>query len=429
MKRWQSRVAGVALMALLAAQTAQAAIPPTSAFTQVWERYDRPVAEGQSDRSWTWGPTPNSGILQEEYSATPEGNTRAVQYWDKGRMELNNPDADPRDPWFVTGGLLPVELMFTRLQKGDDRYERPRMQGQLQPTESYVAAIGDPLSFPAYPDLLPLYESPGTITRDEIGKPATDLFNADLTVSSYTAYRNDPATVLVQGANNHGVPRAFVDFMNQQGTLYADNRYSRGQVYDPLFVFGLPITPAVWVTTRIAGVERTVLFQVFERRLLTYNPLNQPTFRVEMGNVGQHYQQWRYKPAETTEWIYDNKPTSEVRYPTVGGAVYILEQQMREDFGGAPNNQGPPSRKYITYRIYFSPDNGTTRELRYEEKDWGGCYITSVELLAPRSPFAGTNRLGLLRQCADNPSAARGVGVRIFSSYNGGRSFVERMSF
>ena len=41
-------------------------------------------------------------------------------------------------------------------------------------------------------------------------------------------------------------------------------------------------------------MERPILFQVFERRVLTYNPANDPAFRVEMGNVGQHYQQWRY---------------------------------------------------------------------------------------------------------------------------------------
>jgi hypothetical protein len=36
------------------------------------------------------------------------------------------------------------------------------------------------------------------------------------------------------------------------------------------------------------------LFQAFERRMLTYTPSNSPAFRVEMGNVGRHYYQWRY---------------------------------------------------------------------------------------------------------------------------------------
>ena len=33
---------------------------------------------------------------------------------------------------------------------------------------------------------------------------------------------------------------------------------------------------------------------VFERRVLTYTPSNPAPFKVEMGNVGQHYLAWRY---------------------------------------------------------------------------------------------------------------------------------------
>src|SRR5205085_2221786 len=34
--------------------------------------------------------------------------------------------------------------------------------------------------------------------------------------------------------------------------------------------------------------------QLFERRVLTYNPANPPATQVEMGNVGRHYYNWRY---------------------------------------------------------------------------------------------------------------------------------------
>ena len=44
----------------------------------------------------------------------------------------------------------------------------------------------------------------------------------------------------------------------------------------------------------VGGKEMPILFQVFERRVLTYNPANAPAFRVEMGNVGQHYHLWRH---------------------------------------------------------------------------------------------------------------------------------------
>src|SRR5205823_1726546 len=44
---------------------------PTSfasqAFQRTWARTDSPVASGQVKRSWYWGPTPNSGGLQEDY--------------------------------------------------------------------------------------------------------------------------------------------------------------------------------------------------------------------------------------------------------------------------------------------------------------------------------------------------------------------------
>ena len=58
--------------------------------------------------------------------------------------------------------------------------------------------------------------------------------------------------------------------------------------------FGLPVTGAYWVNVRVGGVERPILFQVFERRVLTYNPANPAGWQIEMGNVGRHYFEWRY---------------------------------------------------------------------------------------------------------------------------------------
>ncbi len=421
----------LALLALLILVVAQPvlAVDPQSAFLRVWEQYDRPVAEGRSNRSWTWGPKPTSNILSEEFSYESGTGWRSVQYWDKGRMELTDPNADPTHPWFITSGLLPIELIFNRRQIGFNEHIVPRERDRLNVAESYVAAIGDPLSFPAYPDLQPLYENPGKITPAQLGHPVTALFNPDRTLSAYTAQKTDPATVLVQGANQHGVPRAFMEFMHQQGTVFVDGRYRRQAVFDPLFIFGMPVTPAVWVHTRINGTEQTVLFQVFERRVLTYNPANPPAFRVEMGNVGQHYYAWRYTPTETREWIYDDKPTPEVSYPSAPDARYYLELEWREVPSGAPDGQGPPPRKYVRYRIYFSPDNGITRELRYTSEEFGGCYRVAVDLLAPRSPYAGPNRIGLFTQCVDNPSYGRGVGATIYSSYDGGRTFIKRFDY
>jgi hypothetical protein len=37
-----------------------------------------------------------------------------------------------------------------------------------------------------------------------------------------------------------------------------------------------------------------VMVQPFERRVLSYTPTNPALFRVERGNIGQHYYRWRY---------------------------------------------------------------------------------------------------------------------------------------
>jgi hypothetical protein len=186
----------------------------------------------------------------------------------------------------VTNGLLPIELMTGRMQVGFNQFE---FRGPAR-----VAAIGDPDQFPTYADLLPFYQSPGAVNPGDLGKPATGFLNTDGTISGFNDYAGDGATLLVRGENNHGVAKAFIDFMQQQGLVYENGRYVRAQVYDPLFVFGLPVTGAFWVKAKVGGKELPILFQVFERRVLTYNPANTPAFRVEMGNIGQHYHLWRY---------------------------------------------------------------------------------------------------------------------------------------
>jgi hypothetical protein len=279
-------VASLAMASIVMVNTVAAAPQiGTAAFARVWDRQDRAVAEQVTDRSWTWGPAPISPEMREFYVEGP-GGKRTVQYFDKSRMEINHPTADPNSQWYVTNGLLPIELMTGRMQEGNNLFE---FRGPAK-----VSAIGDPDNFPTYADLLPFYQSPGAVNPGDLGKPATGMINPDGTISGFNDYANDPATILVRGENNHGVATAFVDFMNQRGLVSQDGGYVEDQIYNPLFVFGLPVSGAYWVKTKVGGKEMPVLFQVFERRVLTYNPANPPAFRVEMGNVGQHYSKWRY---------------------------------------------------------------------------------------------------------------------------------------
>ncbi len=94
---------------------------------------------------------------------------------------------------------------------------------------------------------------------------------------------DDPATHVALIEQNYGIPRAFLTFMNQQS-----------EPFGRAFVFGAPVSGAYWVWTMVNRSMRSVMFQVYERRILTYTPLNPEPFLVEAGNVGRHYYQWRY---------------------------------------------------------------------------------------------------------------------------------------
>lgn len=92
----------------------------------------------------------------------------------------------------------------------------------------------------------------------------------------------------------HNIPTVFTDFFAKQGLVYENGRYVRGQLFDWLFVMGLPNSEPYWTRVKVGGIEKDVLFQAFERRVLTYTPDNLAEWRVEMGNVGQHYLRWRH---------------------------------------------------------------------------------------------------------------------------------------
>ena len=69
------------------------------------------------------GASANQRYLREQFAEGVEGQ-RAVQYFDKSRMEINDPTADPNATWYVTNGLLPIELMTGSLQTGYNQFEQ-----------------------------------------------------------------------------------------------------------------------------------------------------------------------------------------------------------------------------------------------------------------------------------------------------------------
>ena len=115
-----SGVVCAALLALAGNASAQAPGFADPAFQAVWQRTDAPVAEGKVARTWVWGPTPGKS-MQEPFAEGP-GGSHLVQYFDKARMEINNPNGNPADPFYVTNGLLVVEMISGNMQTGANTF-------------------------------------------------------------------------------------------------------------------------------------------------------------------------------------------------------------------------------------------------------------------------------------------------------------------
>src|SRR6266568_6855102 len=95
--------AGAALLTLLPTFSFYGSTPASAAdfadasFKRVWTRTDKLVADGTVKRSFFWGPAPGESLM-EPYAQGVNG-MRRVQYFDKSRMEINNPAGDPNNPF------------------------------------------------------------------------------------------------------------------------------------------------------------------------------------------------------------------------------------------------------------------------------------------------------------------------------------------
>jgi hypothetical protein len=266
------------------------------AFQQVWTRTDGPVAAGQVGRSWYWGPAPGM-IVREPFAGLP-GGSHLVQYFDKSRMEINDPNGDRNSKWFVTNGLLSIELISGRIQTGLTSYEN------RAPAGIPLASDTDDTTAPTYASFLsvsntsrgdhPANAVPGaavTATIDKAGHVGQDAGRAmDVTRIAYY----EPKT-------HHNIPGVFWTFLNATGPVREGGATRTAPLSDPWnFATGLPISEAYWARVKIAGAPQWVLIQAYERRVLTFVPANDPQWRVQMGNIGQHYYEYRYGTAAAT---------------------------------------------------------------------------------------------------------------------------------
>jgi hypothetical protein len=267
-------------------------------FRERWVAQDKLVGDPGINRPYTWGPNAPGAptTLSEPYVESP-GGTRRVLYLDKARMEINNPATG-----FVTTGLAVKELVSGKRQDGNNTFVT------LTPSQTQVA--GDPVSvnpnspvYASFQGVVTLGNADANSKPNAVGSVINQFIAKNGTVSTIVP----PVSITIgayQELTGHNIAAPFEAFKNQSGpvTNPANGATIPNQpIYtvDPTSnVFGLAISDPYWVSTKIAGVEQTVLVQLFERRVLTYNPAL-ATNRVEMGNLGQHYYQWRYVESVT----------------------------------------------------------------------------------------------------------------------------------
>ena len=284
-KRWLPFVVVLLLVPLGPSLPAGAVQPGSDAFWRVWARTDKPVSDLQVSRTWMWGPSAFSAAMQESYAEGSNG-LRIVQYFDKSRMEITDPAADPESIWYVTNGLLVVEMVTGKLQLGNTAFE------QRAPAELNVAGDTDDPGAPTYATFGRLVRLPplpdGALIVQRLQRDGTITERPELGAFGVVTAYYVPET-------GHQVASPFWDFMTSGGLVYEDGQPRLAPLFqDPFYATGFPISEAYWATVNVGGVRRTVLIQCFERRCLTYTPDNPEGWKVEAGNVGQHYFRWRY---------------------------------------------------------------------------------------------------------------------------------------
>ena len=216
-----------------------------------------------------WGPA-YQPALREPYVEAPDGE-RLVQYFDKARMEQTNPGGP------VTSGLLTVELITGQRQFGDTTF--------VAYPPANIPVVGDATNtFPTYaalntpmlPAITPRQTEPNGTVFNANG---TWGYNSQLAAdpgAAFGTYQTDPS-----GTYAHTIPAAFHTYLTSLPVPWQTT-------------MGFPLTEAFWVNVLLNNTMTWVMVQPFERRVLSYTPTNPALFRVEMGNIGQHYYRWRY---------------------------------------------------------------------------------------------------------------------------------------
>lgn len=311
-----SLCASLAAVAVLISAPAHAQVQfADPSFQATWARSDGPVASGAAKRPWVWGPVPGRS-LSEPFAGLP-GGTHLVQYFDKGRMEINNPGGNRNDPFYVTNGRLAVELISGQMQIGPAAFEN------RGPAAINLASDADDPSAPTYQSFNGVSNIPGAPNErrktSQVGQVVRTALDRQGVSQPWPANHADYGVRIVhfEPATGHNIPDVFWNYLNQQTTIIQATQVVTGPLFFPWFsVSGYPISEPYWSYVKVGGRYTDVLMQAFERRVLTFVPHLPSPFKVQMGNIGVHYYEWRYlQPAQPTPRPGPSTPTSQALPP------------------------------------------------------------------------------------------------------------------
>ena len=315
-----------------------------------------------------WGPAYQS-VFPEQYHEATNGS-RLVQYFDKARMEQTTANGP------VTNGLLTVELITGQRQFGDNTF--------TPYPPATIPVVGDPTNtFPTYASfaasVLPA-KSPqrGDADGDVYNPDGTLTVNKQLAAdrgAAFGSYQSDPG-----GRFAHNIPLAFWSYLSALPISWQS-------------AMGFPLTEAVWVRVTINKTPTWVLVQPFERRVLSYTPTNPPAFQVEMGNIGQHYFQWRYSsnpgglagPATATPI-----PTL---IPTVSATPSLTPTSTTEPQGVEILNFRQTGLTATTFSFSFNTTLAATSYIRYGTTS--GTYPNAMDIATSRTKTHAATLTGL----------------------------------
>lgn len=258
---------------------------PDAGFWYQWRTTDLPVANGQAVRPYLWGPTviysgtetPSNPLALPNPSSTLV--PRLVAYFDKGRMDL--PDPNPAQPttFLVVPGALAKELVLGQIQYGDGSF------APSVPLEVPVAGDFGDAGAPTYLTFNKIGAATDANTaQDRTGQPVDATLLRDGTIGADASLAVSVTVAAYVPETKHNVPNVFMDWFKTQS-------------WNWIYIAGYPVSEAYWATVQVAGQPHNVLMQIFERRTITYDPSAPDGYKVQFGNVGRHYYDWRYGAA------------------------------------------------------------------------------------------------------------------------------------